>query len=162
LRQTSKAITISQKKWDEIKKATVEARKNAVPLKAFFLYVKRGAPTAVVDTKEVPVNLLKTESNSGPIFRWAIPLEQHLAYYPPKREGIRYGGTALMNQALLQQPFGLSLHYAYWIGADFKLSVAINISLWCNSLGDVNYKACYVNAKETNGEFVECIVEPKT
>jgi hypothetical protein len=116
----------------------------------------------ILGTHMRAVNLLKTESDSGPIFRWAIPPEQHSAYYPPKREGIRYGGTALINQALFQQPFGLSLHYAYWIGADFKLSVAINISLWCDSLEDVSYKACYVNAKETNGEFVECIVEPKT
>jgi hypothetical protein len=124
--------------------------------------VKKGAPTTVIDAKEVPSKLFKTESNSGPIFRWRILKEQRLDYYPAKTSDFRYGGTALINQDLFQQPFGLSLHYAYSIGADFKLSVAINISLWCDQRGNVIYKACYVNAKETNGEFVECSIQPKT
>lgn len=156
--QMSKVITISRTKWDEIKEATIEARKNNIPIKAFFLYARRGKPLTVVDTKEVSIKLLKAESNSGPIFRWDYPKEQYSVYYP-KKGIIRYGGTALINQALLQQPLGLSLHYAYWMGVDFGLSVGINISLWCDNLREISYKACYVNAAKTNGEFVECVVQ---
>ena len=156
--QIRKVIIISQTKWDEIKKAAIEARKNNIPIKAFFLYVKRGKPLAIIDTKEVPIKLLKAESNSGPIFRWDYPKKQYSDYYP-KKGVIRYGGTALINQALFRQPLGLSLHYAYWMGVDFGLSVGINISISCNDLGEVNYKACYVNAAKTNGEFVECDVQ---
>jgi hypothetical protein len=151
-------IKISRTYWDEIGKATIEARKNKIPIMAFFLYARRGNPLTVIDIKEVPVKLLKAESNSGPIFRWGYAKGQHVAYYP-KGGGTRYGGTALINQVLFEHPLGLSLHYAYWMGVDFKLSAGINISLWCNDVGEVKYKACYVNAAKTNGEFVECSVQ---
>ena len=155
---THEVITIPQTKWNDIRKATIEARKNNTPIMAFFLYVRRGNPLAVIDIKEVPVKLFKAKSNSGPIFRWDYPKAQYSDYYP-RGGAIRYGGTALVNQVLFEQPVGLSLHHAYWIGVDFGLIAGMNISLWCNDLGEVRYKGCYVNAAKTNGEFVECSVQ---
>lgn len=156
----SAEIAISKDHWDEIRKAAIEASKDNIVIKAFFLYVTRGKPLEVVDAKQVPTKLIKANSNCGPIFRWDYPKEQRLVYYPPKNGIVRYGGTALINEFLLQQPLGLSLHYAYWMGVDFGLSAGINISLWQNKLGQIDYKACYVNAAKTNGEFVECTVHP--
>jgi len=156
----NEVITISRKNWDEIRKATTETFRNKLPIRAFFLYARVGRPLKVIDIKEVPIKLLKTKSNSGPIFRWNYPKEQYSLYYP-KRGDIRYGGTALINEDLFKQPLGLSLHYAYWMGVDFGLSSGINVSLWCNDLGEVDHKACYVNAAKTNGEFVECSVRPE-
>jgi hypothetical protein len=93
-------IAISKAHWGEIRKATIEACKDNIPVKAFFLYVTRGKPFGVVDVKQMPIRMIKTNSNCGPIFRWGHSPEQRSVYYPPKNGIVRYGGTAIINEFL--------------------------------------------------------------
>lgn len=125
-------------------------------IKAYFMFSLRGQgwPIRVIDYKEVRVKIIKRSSPSGPIFRWDIPKNKRQEYYRPKNDPLRYSGTTL-----IQPNLDMTLHYAYFMGIDFTHAGGFNINLWVNDKGDPIYKAYYVSAIRTNGEFIECKVK---
>ena len=132
------------------------ARNRPSPLRAFFMFSPRSAgwPIRVVDCLEVPVKMIKESSPSGPIFRWDIPGSERLKYYRPKNDPLRYSGTVLIQPCL-----EMTLHYAYFMGIDFKGWGGFNINLWVDDKGNPIYKAYFVSQNRTHGEFIECRVK---
>jgi hypothetical protein len=152
-------LYVTESVWSRLERATLETVRMGDPLRVFFLFSKIGESRWAIDAKEVPVRLVKANSESGPVFRWKIPKERHAEFYPDKATGIRYSGTAVISKDLYEAPLGITLHYAYWLGVDFKLSSCFNISLWVpRSDSRIAYKAPYLSARQTNGEFVKCEV----
>lgn len=132
------------------------ARLRPKPLKAYFMFSPRGRgwPIKVVDYLEVPVIVIKEKSLSGPIFRWNIPKDKRSMYYRPRNDPLRYSGTTL-----IQPNLEMALHYAYFMGIDFRGWGGFNINLWVDDKGNPVYKAYFVSQNRTNGEFIECSVE---
>lgn len=147
-------IVITKEKWEQILEKAREAKKSGIKLRAFFMFSDHSHPLDIKDFLEVPVKIIKENSPSGPIFRWDIPSEEYRRYYPHK--GPHYHGTIL-----IQEKLDMTLHYAYFMGVDFKHFPAFNINLWIGDDGKEKYKAYFVfdsklkNNNQTHGEFIE-------
>jgi len=146
-------IYVKDNIWNELIKI---AKSRPKDIKAYFMFSRRGQgwPIRVIDYKEVPVKIIKRSSPSGPIFRWDIPEDKKQEYYRPKSDPLRYSGTTL-----IQPNLEMTLHYAYFMGIDFKGWGGFNINLWVDDNNNPIYKAYFVSQNRTHGEFIECKVE---
>ena len=151
-------IRIPKHIWKELIESAREAKGSGIPLRAFFLFSRRGSPLEVTRCKEVPVKIIKESSPSGPIFRWNI--ERYEEYYLPRKHPESYCGTVLIKKDL-----DMTLHYAYFMGIGFRHRKGFNTNLWIGDDGKAIYKAFYVHSaklettNQTHGEFVPIAVE---
>ncbi len=109
----------------------------------------------MTEAVEIPVRFVKGESDSGPIFRWAYDPQERRRYYP--KGDVRYTNRGT---AIIQPKLEMTLHYAFWMGAEYGISGSggFHLNLWRGENGRPESKAYYVNGKGrpcTDGEFWE-------
>lgn len=155
-----RTISIPTEMYDRLvrvaKKEKSDPTNPQYPIRAFFMFTERGkgSPIEVKEMGEVPVDVIKSSSESGPIFRWDIADKDRETYYPPETEDLRYSGTTL-----IQPNLELTHHYAYYMAIDFGHWGGFNINLWVENDEPV-YNAFFVSGSRTDGEFFDCEIEP--
>jgi len=120
-------------------------------IRAFFLHTQKRKPFQVVQTKEMPVKIIKEDPL---IFVWDIQKINKYNYYLPKSSPFSYTGILE-----IRKDIQLTIHDAYWAAIDRPGSVYTHVRLWIDENGTPIYEAHWVDRPKTYGEFTPLEIE---
>jgi len=138
-------LLIPRHVWETVVKAAREAKERGIPVRAFFLFCRRGKPFHVMSCKEVPVRVHKLNPL---IFTWDLSRANKREYYPSRDTPYSYRGVIVIRKDLQ-----LTLHDAYWAAIDAPGSIYIHVRLWIDENGNPCYEAHWIDRVKTHGEF---------